>query len=192
MKAHRHRHPDDRSAGTPHTETPASSHDACGACPRELGRRLFLRDVALAALGVLAVGAVPSAVEGMVATVRPLDGGSRDAVERSYAIPAADGVSIDDENEVILARWQGRVYAFSARCTHRGARLEWRADEGRVFCPKHKARFQPDGAHASGRRTRDLDRHPIRRRGDTLVVDYDTVLRVDTDRAAWAAAVVPL
>ena len=91
-----------------------------------------------------------------------------------------------------LVRWQGRAYALSAQCTHRGAALVWRADEGRVFCPKHEARFRPDGVHASGRRARDLDRFDIRQRGNTLVVDLTALRRADADVDAWQAAVVRL
>ena len=31
----------------------------------------------------------------------------------SYTIPAADGVQIDKDNEVILVRWQNAMYAFN-------------------------------------------------------------------------------
>jgi nitrite reductase/ring-hydroxylating ferredoxin subunit len=88
------------------------------------------------------------------------------------------------------ARWQGRAYAFSIKCPHRGTRLEWHADETRIFCPKYKARFRPDGAHVSGRTSRDLDRYDVRRQGSDLLVNFDALRRADTDAAAWSAAVV--
>jgi nitrite reductase/ring-hydroxylating ferredoxin subunit len=109
---------------------------------------------------------------------------------RSYTIPAADGVYVDAATDVILARWQNQVYAFSIACPHRGATLEWRPAENRVFCPKHKARFRPDGAHDSGRQSRDLDRFDIRRAGEQVIVDLDGLRRADTDSAAWLSAVV--
>ena len=87
-------------------------------------------------------------------------------------------------------RWAGRVYAFSLACPHRGARLEWHAAERRVFCPEHEARFRPDGAHDSGRRTRALDRHDLRREGNRLIVQLDARRRADQDAAAWEAATV--
>lgn len=114
----------------------------------------------------------------------PVVESSRRAFLRNAALAA--------DNEVMLVRWQGRGYAFSLACPHRGTRLEWRADEGRVFCPKHKARFRPDGAHDSGRQTRNLDRYDVRRQGETLVVALGSRRRVDVDPAAWAAAVVSL
>ena len=164
----------------------------CGPCPLAVDRRLFLRNAALAALGALAAGTIPTSLARAVESVRPLDASGATAAERLYAIPSADGVSIDEANELILVRWQGRAYAFSSRCTHRGAKLQWRAGEGRVFCPRHKARFRPDGAHDSGRQTRDLDRYDIRRRGDALVIDFGALRRADADPTAWAGAVVRL
>jgi nitrite reductase/ring-hydroxylating ferredoxin subunit len=99
-------------------------------------------------------------------------------------------VSIDSANDVILARWQNRVYAFSLRCPHRGTKLEWHADESRVFCPKHKARFRPDGAHDSGRNTRSLDRYDLHLDGSAVVVELDMLHRIDEDPAGWNAAAI--
>jgi nitrite reductase/ring-hydroxylating ferredoxin subunit len=166
-----------------------TSHpDGCDDCPVSQNRRAFLRDAALASVGALVAVTFAPSLAHAVRSVQPLG----NAGETRYELPAVDGVSIDDANEVILVRWERRIYAFSSRCTHRGARLQWREDEGRVYCPKHKARFRRDGAHDSGRRTRDLDRHPIQRRGESLVIDLDVVLRADTDFSAWSAAVVQL
>ena len=176
----------------PEQPTRDASHDGCGRCPLTVDRRVFVRNAALAAIGVLAAGTVPPALAQAVRTVRPIGGGAAGAGERLYEIPPTDGVSIDDANEVILVRWQNRAYAFSSRCTHRGARLQWHEGEGRVFCPKHKARFQPDGVHDSGRETRDLDRYDVSRRGGALVIDFGALRRADTDPVAWRAAVVQL
>ncbi|MGZ8455247.1 MAG: Rieske (2Fe-2S) protein [Gemmatirosa sp.] len=159
-------------------------------CPHALGRRTFLREAALAAAAILiGLGAAPELLAGELPSVP-----ARRAVGamRVYAIPAADGATVDAENEVLLVRWAGRVYAFALACPHRGVRLEWHAAEGRAFCPKHEARFRPDGAHDSGRRTRALDRYDVRREGDRLVVQLDVRRRVDQDPAAWEAATVRL
>ncbi|HEU4563258.1 MAG TPA: Rieske (2Fe-2S) protein [Gemmatimonadaceae bacterium] len=176
-------------ASSPADDTAAG--DACGGCPLTVDRRRFLRGAALAVVASLAAaGAAPAAAlaESLGTTRARRALGSA----RAYPVPASDGVSIDAGNEVILARWQNRVYAFSLRCPHRGTRLKWRPDEGHVFCPKHKARFSPDGAHASGRRTRPLDRHALARRGGTILVDTATLYRADQDPDGWAAAVLVL
>ena len=169
---------------------------ACNHCPALANRRAFLRHAALAAVATLAAAGL-SPAGALAETVRgiaPREGTGRGSVgtERSYEIPSGDSISVDAANDVILARWQNRVYAFSLRCPHRGTRLEWHADEGRIFCPKHKARFRPDGAHDSGRRTRALDRYAVRRQGAQLVVDVADVLQEDADAPAWAAAAVTL
>jgi nitrite reductase/ring-hydroxylating ferredoxin subunit len=111
---------------------------------------------------------------------------------RSYAIPASDTILVDEANDLILARWDNRLYAFSLKCPHRGARLEWRAGEKRIFCPKHKARFVVSGVHDSGRQSRDLDRYAITRNGGMATVDLAAVLRADQDAVAWRAAVLAL
>jgi len=168
----------------------SADHDtdpARGGCIFDVDRRIFLRAAALGVLGALAGQAVLPTLASAVGTTTPTSAGT---LELRYALPPVDSVAVDEGNEVILVRWQGRAYAFSAKCPHRGARLEWRPAEGRVFCPKHKARFRPDGAHDSGRQSRDLDRYDVRREGTSLVIRLDTLRRADTDPAGWAAAMV--
>ena len=173
------------SSHEPDDLTPRS----CEACPLTVDRRVFLRAAALGVVSALMGGSASPAFAGVVSSARPHTTAGGD---RLYDLPPADAVLLDEANEVILVRWQGRAYALSAQCTHRGAALVWRADEGRVFCPKHEARFRPDGVHASGRRARDLDRFDIRQRGNTLVVDLTALRRADADVDAWQAAVVRL
>jgi nitrite reductase/ring-hydroxylating ferredoxin subunit len=168
---------------------PQGAQDSGNGCFFSTDRRAFLRATALGVLGAL-VGeaALPTLAHGIGNATPARSRG----LELRYPLPAADGVAVDETNDVILVRWQGRAYAFSVECPHRGGRLEWRAQEGRVFCPKHKARFRPDGAHDSGRSTRALDRYDIRREGSSLVIRLDVLRRADTDPAGWAAAVATL
>jgi nitrite reductase/ring-hydroxylating ferredoxin subunit len=177
-------------AGPTQPSTEGTAGD-CGGCALAVDRRSFLRGAALAVLASLAAaGAGPAAA--LAESVGTLTSGRALGTRLGYPVPGTDGVSLDAANDVILARWQSRVYAFSLRCPHRGAKLQWHADEGRVFCPKHRARFAPDGAHVSGRGTRPLDRYALTRRGGTLLVDTGTLYRADEDPAGWAAAVVAL
>ena len=163
--------------------------DASGGCAFATDRRTFLRATALGVLAALVGDAALPTLAEAVGTTAPR---SAKGAELRYTIPVTDSVAVDETNELILVRWQGRAYAFSTKCTHRGARLEWHAAEGRVFCPKHKARFRPDGAHDSGRSTRALDRYDIRREGASLVIRLDVLRRVDRNPAEWAAAVAVL
>jgi hypothetical protein len=54
------------------------------------------------------------------------------------------------------------------------------------------ATIRRTGVYTSGRATRNLDRFPIARDGDTIVVDIGRVYRSDQDAAGWAAAHVTL
>lgn len=168
------------------------SAEDCGDCPvAAASRRAFLRDVGLAVAATL-VGAAGSPATALAQAVFETIPSAARGRRLTYPIPAGDTVSVDSTNGVILARWQDRVYAFSAKCPHRGSKLEWRADERRVYCPKHKARFQADGTHDSGRRSRDLDRFDLRRQANSLEVDTGSLRRSDLDPTGWRAAVVTL
>jgi nitrite reductase/ring-hydroxylating ferredoxin subunit len=149
-----------------------------------------MRDVGLTVVAALALIAVDSPTLAFAQSVVATEPVRLLGRQRTYNIPQGDSISVDADNDVIIARWQGHLYAFSMKCPHRGARLEWHADEHRIFCPKHKARFQPDGTHDSGRASRDLDRYDIKRQGGTLIVDLDALRRVDQEPGAWQAAVI--
>jgi Rieske Fe-S protein len=167
-----------------------ATHVECAGCGIAPDRREFLRTSAAAvASALLALGArradalAPHAFTSAVA--------SRGQV-RSYSIPQRDGAEIDRDNEVILVRWQGAVYAFALACPHQNTSLRWDAAESRFQCPKHKSRYRPDGTFIEGRATRGMDRYAIRRDGAGVAVDLETVYQEDTDGPQWAAAVVRL
>lgn len=164
----------------------------CGECTlAAASRRAFLRDLGAAAVTALALGMLPasSALAQSVVEMKPL-AATRNL--RRYALPSADAIQVDVANEVILARWQNRVYAFSTKCPHKGAELEWRSDEDRIYCPKHKARFARDGAHVSGRGTQPLSRYDLTLTGGAIAVNLDALRTADRDPAAWKAAFVAL
>ena len=163
--------------------------DKCSECPIATNRRRFLRDIGMTVAATLvATGLKPSAAfAAFVTEVKPSRiAGSR----RSYSLPAADVVMLESDNDVNITRYRGKVYAFSRRCPHKGARLVWHEDESRIFCPKHKARFMSNGDHASGRRSRNLDRYGVRIQGREIVVDTDVLYRSDVNREGWASAFV--
>ena len=178
-------------SGHPHrADTPTSQ--ACEQCPVATSRRAFLRDAAGVAVAAIAAVSIVKPGIAFAQAVAEIEPASARRLERNYAIPPADTVSVDVSNDVILARWEDRVYAFSIKCPHKGARLEWRQSEQRVFCPRHEARFMADGSHFSGRESRDLDRYGIRRTANEVVVDIGALYRRDSDPEAWTQAVVSL
>lgn len=160
------------------------------ACAAVATRRDFLREAASLVACAAALGVVPDSSLGfpirLSAALRILGG------EAVYPIPPQDGATIDRDHEVIVVRHQDRVYAFALWCPHQRTALRWENEERRFRCPKHKSTFQPDGAFVSGRATRAMDRHPLRREGDTVVVDLSTVLQEDKDPERWAQAAVQL
>jgi nitrite reductase/ring-hydroxylating ferredoxin subunit len=112
--------------------------------------------------------------------------------EVTYPVPPQDGASIDRDNQVILVRNLGKVYAFALSCPHQNTALRWSEPDHRFQCPKHHSKYQPDGSFISGRATRGMDRYEVRREGETLVVNLDRLFQEDQDHAGWLAAAVTL
>ena len=173
----------------------------CGTCPLHaepspaaMERREFFRvaGLTLASLSLLGLRA-PEASAMTVSRTASLPERAVDAKsEKRYPMPAADGVSIDKDNDVIIARASGHVYAFALSCPHQNTALRWDEGDHEFLCPKHKSRYRADGTFIEGRATRDMDRLAVRREGATLVVDVDSVIQQDENQAAWSGAVVNL
>ena len=167
--------------------TPSRSCAGCIAT----GRRGFLLDalrgsaVMFAALGLSSASADAMPLRFVTAL-------ASNASDKSYAIPAADGVQIDKENEVILSRVGRHVFAFMLACPHQNTALRWEAGDNRFQCPKHKSRYTPEGVFIEGRATRSMDRYAVRLAGSAIVVDIDKVIQEDMDKALWQQAVVTL
>jgi len=108
----------------------------------------------------------------------------------TYPIPASDGASIDYTNQVILARWQGDVFAFNLACPHQNTALKWRADHRQFECPRHHSKYTAEGVFISGRATRNMDRFSLTRNGNSVVVTLDALWRSDENTAKWNGAFV--
>lgn len=152
-------------------------------------RRQFFRDASVLIAGALvAIGIPQDQAQALpLDWVEPL---ATDQQEATYAIPTGDGATIDRTNQVVLVRFQNKVYAFALACPHENTALRWLAKENRFRCPRHESRYQPDGVFVSGRATRNMDRLPIRRAGSSVVVDIVNMFRSDKDKSAWDAASV--
>jgi Rieske Fe-S protein len=109
----------------------------------------------------------------------------------TYPAPSADSVSIDRANQIILVRTSGHIFAFALSCPHQNAAVKWIENDHKFQCSKHHSNYQPDGVYTSGRATRNMDRFPIRRDGNSIVVDASRVFQSDKDPSGWAAATVP-
>ncbi|MFN8581089.1 MAG: Rieske (2Fe-2S) protein [Gemmatimonadaceae bacterium] len=168
-----------------HPETEGS----CSSCDRGIDRRAFLRASAIVA-AVMAVTGKPDMAAAQLPPVSELIPLASGKDSKTYPIPAADGVSIDKGNDVILVRWEHNMYAFNLSCPHQNTALHWLDSDHRFQCPKHKSKYRPDGAFIEGRATRGMDRLDIKREGATVVVNLDHMYKQDEDAAAWNAAVV--
>lgn len=165
----------------------------CDGCPggAVTSRRRALGQISTAALAAMvgvelwpgSAAALP-VTEGTATPMGP--------AERAYPTPAADGVTIDRETQVILVRFQQRVYAFNLACPHENTALRWKERDGHFQCPRHESQYQPDGKFISGRATRNMDRFGVKRAGDRLVVDLDRLFRSDQQPQDWGAAAVSL
>lgn len=174
---------------SPQTPAGTPGDDECQGCPLT-GRRDFLRDALSAVAGVAVALAIPGAARALPLSFTSASTSA--GAKHSYPIPAADGVQIDKDEEVILVRWQNAVYAFALACPHQNTALRWQQAEARFQCPKHKSRYRPDGKYISGRATRSMDRYAVRRNGASVQVDVDALYQEDENPAEWAAAVVRL
>ena len=159
--------------------------DNCAGCT--LGRRSFLRDMAVAAAALAAIGSRVDAMS--VDFISALAMRGRDV---SYPIPANDGVSIDKDKEVIVARIGLNVFAFMLSCPHQNTALRWNAKDKKFQCPKHKSQYTPEGVFIDGRATRSLDRFAVRKEGNTLIVNLDKVYEEDSDPKEWKTAFVTM
>lgn len=163
-----------------------NSSDDCGGCTL-LGRREFLRDAAVAAAALAALGAKAAAMPVNFMHARAVTD-----EQATYPLPTTDGVYIDKKQEVIVARVGSQVFAFELACPHQNTALRWNDKERQFQCPKHHSKYTPDGSFISGRATRAMDRFAVTKQGNNLVVDLDKVFEQDKDAMGWQNAVLTL
>ncbi len=113
------------------------------------------------------------------------------ATTLTYPVPAGDGVTIDKKEQIILVRYQQKLYAFPLACPHENTALRWRQGDLRFQCPRHDSKYRPDGAFMTGRATRNMDRYAVSRNGGSVVVDLTKLYQSDTQAAQWATASAP-
>jgi Rieske Fe-S protein len=166
--------------------------EGCARCARPDDRREFLRQAALLVSGAIVglAGTEASAAPALTAAFgQPLDASGS---ELTYPVPDADGATVDRDNGVIVVRFQGKAFAFNLSCPHEHAAVRWKAAVARFECSRHDSRYTPDGVYTSGRATRNMDRFPLKRNGNTLVVEIARLIQSDSQKAQWEAAVVAL
>jgi Rieske Fe-S protein len=152
-------------------------------------RRSFLKVAACFTFSAAALG-----LDATDTSALPIEEGQgqKSGNEVRFPMPAGDGVTIDRKVQVIVVRYQSRVYAFNLACPHENNVLKWLPKDGRFQCTKHDSQYTPNGVYTSGRATRNMDRLGVRQDGGTLVVDLNKFYQSDKDTAGWTAAVVTL
>ena len=155
---------------------------------KNASRREFLQGGACGMFTLAALGLAAASTTLPVTVIASSGQGD----ERTYDLPAADGVTIDRKTQVILVRYSGHVYAMALACPHEQAAVKWVNKDGRFQCTKHDSQYKPDGTYVTGHATRNLDRFPIRLDGGKVVVNTSKVYQSDTPAASWAAAVVTI
>src|SRR5688500_12377531 len=160
--------------------------ESCTGC--EIGRRAFLREAAASVAAVAAARGVPAVA--LAHAVVPAPRAAARGQTRLYPIPGQDGVVIDGDNDVILVRWQGSVYAFNLACPHQRVALRWFEKVGRFQCPTHKSKYLPASQFTDVPATPGMARFPSQREGDPSAVDVGQLRKQSDDAAAWGAAVL--
>jgi nitrite reductase/ring-hydroxylating ferredoxin subunit len=172
------------------TDAPVNA-DPCAIEGISADRRAFLRGAG-AALGALALLGL-STEDAMALPVRLMSATSMNAGLAKFPIPTEDGVTFDEANGIILVRKGNNAYAFLSVCPHKDVvKLKWLKAEGMFKCPKHDSTYQPSGEFIDGRATRNMDRLPIKKDGNQLVVDVDKVYESDKMADGWKSAVAAL
>ena len=82
-----------------------------------------------------------------------------------------DGYSqVVDRQVVFLVKNGAEIAALSSTCTHLGCRVSWDADSQTLKCPCHGGAFDRTGAVKAGPPPAPLEKLPIRREGDQILV----------------------
>jgi Rieske Fe-S protein len=162
---------------------------ACAGCSEATSRRRALGQMSAAMLAAMAGVELWPETAAAVPVIEAA-GAQTGPSEHSYPLPAADGVTIDRDAQLIVVRFQLRIYVFNLACPHENTALRWKERDGHFQCPRHESQYQPDGTFISGRATRNMDRFGVTRIGDTIRVDLNRFLRSDQQPQDWAAAAV--
>jgi hypothetical protein len=91
--------------------SPNAPSDGCAGCSVGNRRDFLLDSLRAAAVALAAIGMSPGGADAM--PVRWVNALASRGEEHSYPVPALDGVQIDKDNEVILARSGKYIYAFA-------------------------------------------------------------------------------
>ena len=133
-------------------------------------RRSFLDKIALASLGVAAVGGAQVLI-GYLSPNVLFEPPSRFRAGTPDLYPI-DSVTYIPEQQFYILRSQQGLWALSAVCTHLGCITQWKPDANMIACPCHGSKFRRNGTKIEGPAPRPLPRLSL-----TLTADGE--LQVD-------------
>lgn len=84
-------------------------------------------------------------------------------------------VKVEGRPLLLLRLASGEFRAFSAICTHLGCLVDFRKEQGDVFCPCHGGRFDLEGKVTGGPPPRPLPQYPV------VVVEGEIQVKVKRD-----------
>ena len=134
-----------------------------------MNRRDFVTTCALAGAGALLSGCVA-----MVTHPVPVSAGRVQLPLAAYPDLARPNGAIkilptaSEDPIYVLAVGNGEFRAVSPICTHRGCTVDVQGD--RLVCPCHGSTYDRSGSVLRGPAERALERFPVSREGDTLVI----------------------
>lgn len=130
----------------------------------DLNRRQFLLAAGAAAavisLPVLQSGAAPAGGDSAPVNIGALKDYSKDGVTKTWA-PRNKGA-------FFVVRQDGKLYACSSICTHKGALLTLTPTD--FLCPKHHSHFSYEGTVTDGPADSSLERYAISTNADGHVM----------------------
>jgi len=141
-------------------------------------RRDFLDGIALASLGIAAVGSVRVLIGYLSPNVlfEP-PARFRAGIPDSYPV---NSVTFIEDQQVYIVRTPAGFYAVSAVCTHLGCITQWKPEDHLIECPCHGSKFKNDGAKVAGPAPRPLPHFSIALTADgELVVDKLETIRAE-------------
>jgi cytochrome b6-f complex iron-sulfur subunit len=124
--------------------------------PESVGsnRRDFLNEIALASLGIAAVGGVRVLI-GYLSPNVLFEPPTRFRIGPPESYPVNSVTFIADQLVYIVRSQQG-MWALSAICTHLGCITQWKPEANMIACPCHGSKFTRDGAKIAGPAPRPL------------------------------------
>jgi cytochrome b6-f complex iron-sulfur subunit len=133
-------------------------------------RREFLDAIAMASLGVAALGGVRVLI-GYLSPNVLFEPPTRFRAGAPDSYPVNSVTFIADQL-VYLVRSQQGMWALSAICTHLGCITQWKADANMIACPCHGSKFRMNGTKIEGPAPRPLPRLSLTLTADgELLVD---------------------